>query len=128
VKAIVIKADMSFYEQNVTFEDVRKIVGGYVTATYPRHHSMKGLVVLVDEDGLMKRLPDNDLASIICCTPLVGDAVIVRNGGEDFLSLTHQDVFDIKKILTELKEVYGRKSETSVRHGRKRTLRTAKGS
>ena len=60
------------------FEDMRKLVGGYVTQTMGTFEG-KEVWILVDEDGSDKDLPINHMASLCASQVLVGDAVILVN-------------------------------------------------
>lgn len=60
------------------FEDMRKLVGGYVTQTMGTFEG-KEVWILVDEDGLDKDLPINYMASSCAYQTLVGDALILVN-------------------------------------------------
>ena len=60
------------------FEDMGKLVGGYVTQTMGTFEG-KEVWILVDEDGLDKDLPTNHMASACSHQMLVGDALILVN-------------------------------------------------
>ena len=60
------------------FEDMKKLVGGYVTQTMGTFEG-KEVWILVDEDGLDKDLPTNHMASACSHQMLVGDALILVN-------------------------------------------------
>ena len=60
------------------FEDMRKLVGGYVTQTMGTFEG-KEVWILVDEDGSDKDLPINHMASLCASQVLVGDALILVN-------------------------------------------------
>lgn len=66
-------------------ETLQQLVGGYFEPIY------KGeFIILCDEEGNLKGLPSNILG-------LVGRVVFVRNGEEDFESLTDDDIKQIMK-------------------------------
>ena len=59
---------------------LQDLVGGYVQEV----QILDGGVMLVDEDGQMKRLPINRVASRIAGTLIVGTAVVVGSDGSDY--------------------------------------------
>jgi len=62
---------------DLSLELMQSLVGGHVEPI-----TLVDWVMLVDEDGLHKRLPVNLRASAIACTMIVGPAVLVpRNQG-----------------------------------------------
>lgn len=61
-------------------KNLQELVGGYIEPV--RLHDNG--VMLVDEDGLMKGLPLNPMASVIAGTKIVGTAVIVGQEGAEF--------------------------------------------
>ena len=61
-------------------KSLQDLVGGYIQAV----QILDGGVMLVDEDGLMKRLPLNPVASRIAGTQIVGTAVVVGSDGSDY--------------------------------------------
>ena len=52
---------------------LQKIVGGYIECVRLTDEA----AMLVDEEGLLKNLPRNELASLIAQRPIVGTALIV---------------------------------------------------
>ena len=76
--ATVIKADGTKEQKSVTtLEQAREVIGGYVTPLWLPDGET---VLLADEDGLPKRLPINDVASILAHTMLVGTVVVLDAG------------------------------------------------
>lgn len=76
---------------------LQKEVGGYITPVtfgfLPEENKPPfPISMYVDEDGLSKRLPENRLASLLGMTPLVGNAVIVRQAGADDTPLNEIDM------------------------------------
>ena len=77
---LITKTNMYHIEstERPDFEDMRKLVGGYVTQTMGTFEG-KEVWILVDEDGLDKDLPINHMASSCAYQVLVGDALILVN-------------------------------------------------
>lgn len=80
-------------------DNLQKEVGGYIEVVHPRYLP-EGLCMVVDDEGLLKGSPVNNIASILYGTPehgqpIAGNAVILGEGfvdGErDFVSLTEDD-------------------------------------
>ena len=84
---------MSFPSIPNTVAGLQECLGGYFEAIAlvpPLNWHMLGLV---DETGLSKQLPENEAAEMLTDQPvLVGPLVIVRVQGEDFASLTGDDI------------------------------------
>lgn len=59
-----------------TLDEVQKVVGGYVQVIRLAHN----MKLLVNEDGLMKGLPLNILASQMANRKIVGDVILVPKG------------------------------------------------
>lgn len=71
--ATIIMADGNTKQRDsITFQECQEIVGGCVEPVY-----LEDQVVLVNEDGLMLRLPPNENATIIAHQPIVGNAVVM---------------------------------------------------
>lgn len=77
-------------------DNLQKEVGGYIEVVHPKYLP-EGLCMVVDDEGLLKGSPVNNIASILYGTPehgqpIAGNAVILGEGfvdGErDFVSLT----------------------------------------
>jgi len=89
----LIKSNGSFESlaPETSFEDIRKLVGGYVA--FVRHPKQISGELAVNEDGLALKLPMNILASVIAGEPLVGDVVVVQTK-KQFDKLQPQDVLN----------------------------------
>ena len=62
-------------EMLASLATLQAAVGGYIEAVaVPGHDS---LVLLVNEDGLLRKLPPNPQASAVALHPIVGDAVLM---------------------------------------------------
>lgn len=62
-----------------TLSEMQAKVGGYVELI-GRTELSKGKLMFADEDGLMKRLPPNEKASVMAGRPIVGDMLVVPEG------------------------------------------------
>lgn len=89
-------------EQKLTLELMQQLVGNpeeiaFIDAVY-HQFSDKSIVILVDDDGIRKRLP------LVAITKkkikLVGQLVIVHVIGSDFFHLTQKQVSIVKRELT----------------------------
>lgn len=95
--AVKISADQTITFLPVTEVDLaflQKEVGGYITpismSFIPR--PAVDINAWCDEDGLMKGLPVNELASVLLRTTLVGDVVFTKRNGEWDDPLTRAEV------------------------------------
>ena len=62
--------------KKLTLEEMQAAVGGYIErVVIPKVGEM-----YVDEEGLLKGKPINQMASLIAGMPIVGDVLIVRRG------------------------------------------------
>lgn len=61
--------------ERFTLGEMQRLVGGYVEMV-PRLTCGKSLKMYVDEDGLLKQLPVNGLASHLAQQTIVGDVVV----------------------------------------------------
>lgn len=62
------------YEGEVQLNDLQKAVGGLIEVIH-----MKDAIMIVNEEGLIKELPYNILASSIIGAPIMGDVVLLTN-------------------------------------------------
>lgn len=69
----------------------------------------KGMLMLVDDEGILKHLPNNPVASALYGGYIAGKAIIMReglvNGEPDIVSL---DPYDIEWLLPKLKRMWRR--------------------
>jgi len=59
--------------KSMTFKEAQKVVGGYVEVL----RIPNGAILLVNDEGLIRRLPYNRAASFECGRQIVGDAVLL---------------------------------------------------
>lgn len=87
---------------SVKLEQLQKAVGGYVERVLAiEEFEERNLEIYVDEEGKLKRRPPNPAATWISqvCQygdVIVGNAVIVKNIGEDVLPLFDEDIEFVK--------------------------------
>lgn len=81
------------------FEKSRELIQcEWLEPVYSFSNSVPGLVMLVDEDGMMNDCHlANPVASIGAGVPIVGNAVIVRVGADDFEPLTEDDIDNLRE-------------------------------
>lgn len=85
MQALVVQPDGQYEKRELsgTIEEVQDIVGGWVEAV--RSPFRPGVIALVNEDGRMKHLPRNSVASTVLMVGMVGPVVLVGDvGGPDF--------------------------------------------
>jgi len=76
--AKLIGVDVETKAKAPSFKEAQTFVGGYVeTVSIPG-----GAVLLVNEDGIAKRLPFNVAASAIARRPIVGPAILLETKAE----------------------------------------------
>ena len=78
------------------YKDIQRAIGGHFeTVRTERMRAVFGdgdLIMIVDESGLLKQLPENMLGCVLCGTavhgnPIVGDLIFARIQGEDIVGL-----------------------------------------
>ncbi|MCU7521946.1 MAG: DUF3846 domain-containing protein [Ignavibacteria bacterium] len=112
LKGMVVKVDLTteikMYDEPF-YKTIGEDVDGWIEIVRPRDLP-EGLVMVVDEEGLIKNKPVNLLGSLFYghYAPIVGDIVLIREGmtneGMDFMSLTDAQINFIENILKSLKE------------------------
>ena len=87
------------YRKNIknTLEELQRIVGGYIETLGVFH----GIVAVIDEEGVLKAKASNIAPHGIT---LVGDVVFVGVKGENFRSLTDEEIERLK-LYSKLWEV-----------------------
>ena len=69
-----------------TLEALQELVGGYIEV----HHIGNGLLLVMDEDGRLKGLPEN--VRCVQYGTIVGPVFITADKDEDFRSLTPEEI------------------------------------
>jgi len=83
-------SDASF----IGLEDYQRAVGGYIeTVDIDGGHNL-----IANEEGLIRQLPFNRLASLIARRPIVGDAVVVGFKGSEFVDINEELAGTIRSI------------------------------
>lgn len=100
MKAILVKGYLAhFAEIENRLEALQYAVGGYIE-TIPLGH---GALMIVDEEGRLKGLARNRIASLVAGMDIVGPALIVGEDGEEFC-----DVPEYFHDVMRLPELFGK--------------------
>lgn len=91
ILALYTDGAMEVLEIENTLAAMQKMVGGYIEAV----QMGKGYVVIANEEGLIQRLRFN-LNTAHWPNPLVGDVFVTKAKGEEFASLTDEDLKYLK--------------------------------
>ena len=78
--------DLDSSSVNAELKAMQQAVGGHIETVRLKD----GGIMIVDEEGLLKQYPRNDLASIICGHHVYGTALIVGVDGEEFDDVPQQ--------------------------------------
>ena len=81
-----------------TLEALQKAVGGNIETVIEVQGDSCAIVLLCNEEGLIIGLPYNHAA---CELPLVGPIVAVGVNGEEFVSLTPNQIQSLRRLLRE---------------------------
>ena len=79
--------------------DLQHLVGGYIETSAPVQLRQNGITLLCNEEGLLKQLPANQNLFPFF---YVGQVVAVGVRGEEFVSLTHNQIEFLKDWLYSL--------------------------
>lgn len=92
------------------YKDIQRAIGGghFETVHTTRMHAVfedESLIMIVNESGLLKQLPENMLGCVLYRTyehgyPIVGDLVFARIRGEDIIGL--DDAEKLKQYILQL--------------------------
>lgn len=78
-----------------TLAALQQLVGGYLEPL-PRLPGLpSGMLMLVNEEGLLKHLAANPIATVLSEQAIVGDAVLLRSEPPEFASLRPEDFIGI---------------------------------
>tara|TARA_R100000951_G_scaffold16512_1_gene12995 strand:+ start:10957 stop:11184 length:228 start_codon:yes stop_codon:yes gene_type:complete len=69
-----------FEERAPTLEEAQEIVGGLVQLVFSPEH--KDWQILVNEEGMLKKLPYNEEATKLCGTGILGPALILKGSAK----------------------------------------------
>lgn len=81
-----------------TLEALQKAVGGNIETVIEVGDNSCSMALLCNEEGLLMGLPYNHTA---CELPLVGPIVAVGVDGEEFVSLTPNQIQSLRRLLRE---------------------------
>ena len=84
-------------DERPTLERLQRLVGGYIEPVKMHGRILRSLPklrMLLNEEGVMKNLPPNWSATLfsVCRYPLYGTAVVVAADGDDYRTLTQEEV------------------------------------
>lgn len=97
MKAIMVKGTFcNWVEIENRLEALQFAVGGFIQTVQLGH----GGVMLVDEEGRLKGLARNQIASLVAGMDIVGRALIVGEDGEEFCDIPEyfHDVMDLPQL------------------------------
>lgn len=90
-KGLLLKTDGTMSVVSLDNLDAyQKCVGGYIEPVTLHRHNGRPAALIVNEEGWLKNLPYNRLASAVATLftsmteTIVGDALVVGHGGEEF--------------------------------------------
>ena len=91
--------EMKNYDEPL-YRTVGEDVDGYIEIVHIELGNFKDLVLVVNDEGLLRNLPCNDVASFLYGHYIAGNAVLMREGfnedGEpDIIGISENEVFDI---------------------------------
>ena len=75
----VFQANGNTISMQIEYHDLgamQRIVGGLIEAAYPAY-PLDGIVIIVDEEGLLKNKPSNRALTKLYGSPIVGDGFII---------------------------------------------------
>lgn len=78
---------------------------GFVKALKDNNIDENKFVALVDEEGMMKELPLNFVASMLCNTMVLGDICIIKVGRNDFTDMYDKEYDFLKSWLSGMIDV-----------------------
>ena len=121
MRGVVVTANNELYVKEFApplYQSIGEVVGGWIEIVRPRGLKHR-LVMVVNEEGLLRNLPLNVFGSIlygfhIHGNPIVGDIVFMKEDytidGLDFVELTDSDIQEIKVLAKnvsggEIKEI-----------------------
>lgn len=91
----------------ISYEEIRDAVGGYIEFVYYVDLGDEGIVIIVDEESLLKQLEPtfwlySEKKGTVNQFPLVGNVLVVRVDGENTVSLNLDDINLVKsKIMVD---------------------------
>lgn len=87
IRALKITGTVELIDIENDLHALQEAVGGYIETV-----TLRGGVMIVDEEGLLKEYPHNDLASLIIGCHIYGTALIVGVNDDEFDDVPQQFV------------------------------------
>lgn len=99
--------------ESVTLDELNKILGGWIEIVRKDKNAINAManfpentVVIVDEEGLLKDLDPNFLASWITNRLIVGDVVISKeNEGGEIIGFDDSEFENVMSLITNFKKI-----------------------
>ena len=114
MKTIRVTADSEISVVDVDFDDfqsVQNMLGGYVEVvnTCRQSYLFEEVVMLVDEEGLLKELPKNPVGSYLYGGLIVGDVILAQFAGEELIA--PKSVEELEKRLAAMSQLIGKEKQ-----------------
>lgn len=95
LKVVIVEPEKEPYVKKLkhSLEAMQEVVGGYIETT--RDSLLPGMILVVNEEGKLRGLPMNRCTD---CDILFGTFFVCGNGRDDFISLTEQQIEEVKLV------------------------------
>lgn len=99
--------------ESITLDELNAIIGGWIEIVRKDENAINAMaslpentIVIVDEEGLLKDLNPNFLASWITNRLIVGDVVISKeNGGGEIIGFDDSELENVMSLVTNFKTI-----------------------
>lgn len=104
LSSVLLGTDNKVSRYNVdSLESLQKAVGGYIEMLRPHKAIDEGLlksdiILIVDEEGILKNKEVNLIASALFGSILVGDVVITKEKGTEVVNLKENELKAVEKL------------------------------
>jgi hypothetical protein len=104
LSSVLLGTDNKVSRYNVdSLESLQKAVGGYIEMLRPHKAIDEGLlksdiILIVDEEGILKNKAVNLIASALFGSILVGDVVITKEKGTEAVNLKENELKAVEKL------------------------------
>jgi len=104
LSSVLLGTDNKVSRYNVdSLESLQKAVGGYIEMLRPHKAIDEGLlksdiILIVDEEGILKNKAVNLIASALFGSILVGDVVITKEKGTEVVNLKENELKAVEKL------------------------------
>jgi len=104
LSSVLLGTDNKVSRYNVdSLESLQKAVGGYIEMLRPHKAIDEGLlksdiILIVDEEGILKNKEVNLIASALFGSILVGDVVITKEKGAEVVNLKENELKAVEKL------------------------------